>query len=289
MISNACCIYESNGFRLLADPWLTDGAFEGSWFHDPPLKAKPEDFLDVDALYISHIHPDHADPETLKHFRRDIPIVTLADQNSFCAKHLSRMGFTDVFAMQDGTRTEIGPFDVKMFGPFTRHPFHGDDCEVGNIVDSAIWISDGRCSVLNTNDNTPSIAAARALQGKYGSPTVAQLQFNSAGPYPACFINLSREEKLAEHHRLIERQLEHSAMVGAVLGAQLVQPFAGAYRLGMGYEHMNEYLGTTSAEYAAEFFRGRGLRASALVEGATLDVAALARGEGESLASAGAV
>lgn len=273
-ITNACCIYEAVGFRLLADPWLVPGAF-GTWVHDPPITTKPEDVLDVDALYISHIHPDHCDAETLKHFRRDIPIITLKDNLSLCAKHLAKLGFTNVVALADREQRGIGPFRVTMFGPFTKHPFHADDCEIGNVVDSALRVEHDGYSVLNCNDNAMSLEAAFEFRREYGSPTVAQLNYNSAGPYPACFRNLSNDEKLAESNRLIERHLDHMMQVADALRADYVMPFAGAYKLGFGYEHLNPYLGTVSAEYAAQRLRLKGFDVVELKENEVADLGKL--------------
>ena len=61
-IGNACGIFHgSKGTKVLCDPWIVDGVFEGSWFHYPPLKTKISDLQNVDAIYLSHIHPDHFD------------------------------------------------------------------------------------------------------------------------------------------------------------------------------------------------------------------------------------
>ncbi len=273
-ISNACCIYQSgdstNSFRLLADPWLVPGAF-GSWTHNPPITTKPEDLLDVDALYISHIHPDHCDPETLKHFRRDIPIYTLKDRLSLCAKHLAKMGFTDIIAMADreslGPDPNTGPFKLTMFGPFTKHPFH--DCEIGNVVDSALLIEHEGRTVLNANDNTPSLAAAEWLGREYGPIHLAQLNYNSAGPYPACFINLAPHERILEGERMGRRHLEHAAAVAKAMQAERVQPFAGAYKLMGQYEHLNKHLGLSSAKWAESILKGKGLDVVTFAEGET--------------------
>src|SRR4051812_11015456 len=114
-IANACCIYEENGYRLLTDPWLTDGAFEGSWFHYPPLKTKAEDLLEVDALYISHLHPDHFDETVLSQFRKDIPIVVLDHTYPFLVRNLERLGFTNLIKFTDGQTQGLGPFQLTIY------------------------------------------------------------------------------------------------------------------------------------------------------------------------------
>lgn len=271
--TNACAVYEHKGFRLLADPWLVPGAF-GSWVHDPPIRTKPEDLVDVDALYISHVHPDHLCEKTLEAFRRDIPIVTLKDRLSICAKKLGRMGFTRVLALEDKEAARIcfadPNYELTVFGPFTKHPFH--DCEIGNVVDSALLILAGGGSILNTNDNTPSLEAAEMLRRDYGPFDVVQLNWNNAGPYPAVFTNLSHEEKLAEADRCLQRNLAHMAAVAKVLGATYTMPFAGTYKLGYGLEYLNDYLGTCSARKACDYLEEQGIRSLYLEEGQSLDL-----------------
>lgn len=267
-ITNAAAIYEHAGFRLLSDPWLTEPAF-GSWVHDPPLKTKPEDVLDVDALYISHLHQDHCDPETLKHFRRDIPIVCLKDR--FTPRHLERMGFTDICALPDGVSMSLmdtpGDFDVRILGPFAKHPHF--ECEIGNVIDSALLIEAGGVRVLNTNDNTPTVEKARWLRETYGPFDVVQLNFNNAGPFPACFPQLDRKVEAAH---CIQRNLLHMAALARELDAKWTMPFAGAYRLSYGREHLNEFLGTTSAEHACEHLAAAGIKPLLLKEGECLDL-----------------
>ena len=267
---NACCLYESESFRLLTDPWLSESCFENAWIHVNPLKTKPQDLLDVDALYISHLHQDHLDPETLKYFRRDIPIVTLKDKFSLCARQLEKLGFSNVIAIPDKGVLHIGPFDITFFAPFRQHPFL--NCQVGNVVDSAVIVEAGGVKVLNANDNTPDIDSARWLGETYGPFDVAQINFNNASEYPCCFMNLSYGEKLAESRKCIARNLAHMAEVGRLVKAKQVMPFAGSFKLSEKWEHMNEYLGATTDKKAVAYLQEQGLRAFTLAEGESIHV-----------------
>ena len=50
-ISNACCIVISNsGTKILTDPWIVDGVFEGSWCHFHKLKTTIKDLQNIDAI-----------------------------------------------------------------------------------------------------------------------------------------------------------------------------------------------------------------------------------------------
>jgi len=57
-------VRSDGGTQILCDLWLTNGAYIGSWHHWPRLEG--DEFESVpakqwDAVYISHLHPDHFD------------------------------------------------------------------------------------------------------------------------------------------------------------------------------------------------------------------------------------
>ena len=70
----------SDNFKLLCDPWLRDGEYYGAWSHYPPydLDKNLDEINSYDAIYISHIHPDHCSEKTLSMISKDIPIYILA-------------------------------------------------------------------------------------------------------------------------------------------------------------------------------------------------------------------
>lgn len=239
-IDNACCVYERDNFRLLADPWLTNGAFEGSWYHQVGAVRPHADLFTVDALYISHLHPDHYDPETLKKFRKDIPVVVLDHGANFLHRKLEELGFNNLVKVRDGARAVVGPFLITMYAPFVKHPF--EESVLGNLLDSAIVIDDGVHVVLNANDNTPDENAARSLREEHGPFDLAQLKYALAGPYPSCFLDIPHFEKLQEKERLLKRLKEKMDSVAMFLDADAVQSFAGSYCLAGTLARKNEYL-----------------------------------------------
>lgn len=271
--ANACAVLEQDGFRLLSDPWLTDGVFEGSWCHFPPLKTRPAELAGADAVYISHLHEDHFDHEVLKTFRRDMPIVLFDDQaGNFLTRLVKAMGFNNLIRLKDHESSRLGPFELTMFGPFDKHPFH--ESEIGNLVDSALLArGDGR-SVFNFNDNTPSFGIGRELRERYGRWTVAQINYNAAGPYPSCFDNMSREQKLAAHRRVLDRNLNHMTGLCRIFEPDWLMPFAGAYVVAGKQWRKNEYLGTTTWDEAAAFARATlpGQRTLVMNEGLVFDL-----------------
>ncbi len=245
-IYNACAIYESQGVKLLSDPWLNDGAFEGSWAAYPPLKTKPEDILNCDYLFISHLHPDHYDEETLRHFSKKIPIVIYENAKGFnyLKNKLMALGFENFISLKHGETYVLPPFKLTAYGPFAKHIFH--ESQLGSFIDSALVIEADGEVVGNFNDNTPSLDAAKLLRKKHGPFRLAQLKDSLAGPYPSCFPQLTDYEKEQECLRLVNRQMDHVLKIASALDAKYFQPFASQYRLQGKYSYKNAYLGVAN-------------------------------------------
>lgn len=254
-IANAGGIFHSkNGKKILCDPWIIDGVFEGSWCHYPPLTTSIADLQDVDAIYVSHLHPDHYD-ERHFNFRADIPIFALDHGPGFLIKILQRDGFNNIIRIKDGETAEFEDFKVTLFAPFTKHNFH--DAAIGNLIDSALVLESGGCTVLNANDNTPTPETCQQLVERFEHFDLAMINYNSAGPYPACFNNLSDTEKASEHDRLLARNFAYMQSLVETLNPTTVLPFAGAYVLGGSLHHKNPYLGTTTWDECATFLRAK--------------------------------
>src|SRR5579864_2275905 len=67
--SNSFITVEANGAKLVCDPWVGT-ANHGGW-HSYPEYSQQElatAFEGANAIYISHLHSDHFDPDTLKRF-----------------------------------------------------------------------------------------------------------------------------------------------------------------------------------------------------------------------------
>jgi len=109
----ACTLIEAGGKKILTDPWLTEGAFLGSWFHTHLLAdagVTPESVAarGVDYLFISHEHQDHFDAKTLKHFPLDTPILICRFATPKFRLHLESLGFTKISEHNSGEKIELG-------------------------------------------------------------------------------------------------------------------------------------------------------------------------------------
>jgi UDP-MurNAc hydroxylase len=77
ILGHACMLVESNGRRLLIDPWLIGSCYWRSWWHFPKAVDLTPDLFDVDAIYITHGHFDHFHYPSLRKFNRSVQIVII--------------------------------------------------------------------------------------------------------------------------------------------------------------------------------------------------------------------
>jgi UDP-MurNAc hydroxylase len=251
-IANACAVFESNsGTKIITDPWLNDGVFNGSWCHFHQLSTKWEDIQDVDAVYVSHVHPDHYD-DRFFNFRKDMPIIVLDHGFNFLHKNLERNGYTNLIKIKDGETKSFKDFECTLFAPFAGNNYFEENTKVGNLIDSAIIFKADNQIAFNANDNTPDQKSCSMLRDKFGKFDLSMLNYNAAGPYPSCFDNLSEEEKIEEHHNNLERNISYLHENLKILESKYYLPFAGAYVIGGNRSFKNKYLGTTTWDDCAK-------------------------------------
>jgi len=108
----ACTLIEAGGRKILTDPWLTEGAYQGTWFHTHLLAdagVRPETFpKDFDYLFLSHEHQDHLDAQTLKHFPRTTPVLICQFRTPKFRLHVEDLGFTDIRELASGEKLDLG-------------------------------------------------------------------------------------------------------------------------------------------------------------------------------------
>ncbi len=250
-IGNAAGIFEgSKGTKILCDPWIEDGVFDGAWYHYPPLETKISDIQKVDAIYVSHIHPDHYDEKNFK-FDKDIPIIVLNAGPNFLKKNLINNGYKNIIDIKNDQSIEFNEFKITLFKPFTKHLY--EESLIGNLIDSTLVLEDDSITAINFNDNTPDKKACKYLKEKFKQINFVLLNYNAAGPYPSCFENLTEEERKIESNNILKRNFNHLCEIIPILEAKSVLPFAGSYIIGGKNYYKNEYLGTTTWDECCEY------------------------------------
>lgn len=218
-LGHAAILVEAGGKRILMDPWLTDPSYNGTWWHFPPLELGVRDLPRIDYLFVSHEHPDHFDPPTLRQLDKSAHVLLANFKNKRLRDQMVGMGFRTITELpfEEPYACGDGGLAIRLIGP--DRPWD----------DSAILLTDGTTTVMNVNDCHLDEATLTRL-GATHRIDLAFLTFTGASQYPGCFdfpIASKIERALYSKHSHLEEFVHWAQM----LRARRAVPAAGNHAL----------------------------------------------------------
>ena len=174
----ACTFIEIAGKKILTDPWLTEGAYLGTWFHTHLLAdagVTPERFpKDIDYLFLSHEHQDHVDPASLKHLPSNIPVLICKFVTPRFRGYLEGLGLRNILEVPSGQKLDLSDgvnITILRTAEYTN--------------DSALLVEGDGCRLLNETDCKLSYVDLERL-GQQGID-IGFFMFSGANWYPMMF------------------------------------------------------------------------------------------------------
>jgi hypothetical protein len=142
-VNHAAFVLETGPVQLLSDPWLFGSAFADSWDLLAPTRLETLDFGAITHIWVSHEHPDHFSPPSLRSIpeedRQHIVLMTQRTRDRRVAAYCETLGFGDVVELPSGTWLDLAP-DVEIM------------CQPVKLDDSWLAVRAGDRTVLNLND-----------------------------------------------------------------------------------------------------------------------------------------
>jgi hypothetical protein len=142
-VNHACFVLEADGVRLMADPWFEGTAFNNGWSLVADTRFPYEDFAEITHIWISHQHPDHLNPGTLKKIapahRKHITVFFHNTKDKRVLKYLRSFGFKEFHELPTSMWVALTPNFKLLCGRV------GDD-------DSWLAMKTGKLTYLNLND-----------------------------------------------------------------------------------------------------------------------------------------
>lgn len=253
-INSATVIIESNG-RILCDPWLTDSAYYGAWVHYPPFTPNLDDLNNVDAIYVSHIHPDHM--KGIELLNKAIPVYIHKYASPFLRRNLERHGFHYINEIENGDTVEIKDIKLTIYAADDCNPELCQrvfGCSMGGQltgslqIDSlALFEADKR--ILNTNDCPYELC--KDVLKKIGEIDLLMHGYSSAGPYPQCF-NVDQEK---EREVIKNKRLTMGKKFIETVKPKYSMPFAGLYWLAGRNHYLNKWRAVPTLKEAKDFYK----------------------------------
>lgn len=229
-IYSACVVIETEDTKILCDPWITQGIYDGSWFHFPPLKDDPIKIIgQVDYIYISHMQPDHYDSQFLRSYLKTYPNTKIIIGNTI--PYFKQRMTLDGFSPLTVNELKIGNTKLLIV-PNNGHKIF----EIGTAL---AVVHDG-LSVININDNPfDQKQVDTLLDFCNNNCTLALLQYVGTGSYPQTYIFNSDQELKNAGENKKQQFLNLFKQYFEALKPQRAMPFAGKYILGGTLSQLN--------------------------------------------------
>jgi len=242
--NSACVTISTSNINILCDPWLTPYCYYGTWGRKPSSLDPFETLVDIDYIFISHIHPDHYCPESLNKIfaaygPKPILVTDWGNSNNILLNKLRADGFSD--NLQVFNDITIGSTRLISYPNLT-------DSAVN--IDTFLIVHDTKYkySVINFNDCSPSDSTLSFTQDftlSHPGLVLLCLGYAGAGPYPQNYYSPTlnanilatkaqeKKESFFQRYRTISSKFPDSYRI----------PFAGKYDLVGPLSLLNQYRG----------------------------------------------
>lgn len=240
-IYSACIITSTPDITILHDPWFTDGVYDGSWFQFPKIDDPIGSIGDVDAIYISHIHPDHYDSKFIKEYFRafgEKQLLIAEHQPNYLYGKMRGDGFSPTIVK---TPLIIGSTSIEILPHKTGSNSDIDSAIIIKYLDSN---SKTHC-IVNANDIIFDEMTTDLLKKTAGEIDVLFCGYTGAGPYPQTYFDLDARELTEEAQKKKVSFFERYNRLTRAMRAKVNVPFAGKYILGGKLAEKNSFRGVS--------------------------------------------
>ena len=208
-LNNATTLFQGDNCSVIVDPWIVGDLYEDSW--SPVVEMADLGFLkSVDHVIISHIHEDHWDIETIKHFRSDTTFhIPTMKVNNVIERGLTENGYKHVEFHELGERANLSDeFSFRFIAPLNAFGQELGRYDEGYETD-ATHIDTGIILIYRPEDRHHLLLCDNS---PYDTEMLADIveeeietlwyPFNSyAQDYPLCYENFTFDER----HRAARR------------------------------------------------------------------------------------
>ncbi len=141
ILSHAGMLIQNQAATLVCDPWIIGSCYWRSWWNFPPPDPILVNSLEPDYIYLTHIHWDHFQGDSLRKLGKHKTIIVPKGNYSRIKDDLNDMGFKNIIELAHGERFDI----AKNFSIYSY--------QFGVFLDSAILIEIDGITILNLNDS----------------------------------------------------------------------------------------------------------------------------------------
>lgn len=228
----AMAVIEGLGVRILTDPWTDGVIYMGCWEREHHLKDPVVSIGPCSHIYISHLHPDHFCPFSLKKYLNAYPTTTVWIGNH--CRHLTRMLTAEKIPHLVANRLSGPGWDAHIIA---------NTISEGAEIDTALVVTDSDSAVIDCNDCQPDPVQAQSINTfTKGKHVTALLPYTGAGPWPQCF-EMTNIEKWQAAEEKKDKFIRQFTTWKELLHADVAVPFSAGYKLRGPLAELNKYRG----------------------------------------------
>jgi len=221
VLSHACLLLEYGSKKILFDPWLVGPTYYGSWFLEPDIGIEPTK-LNVDAIVITHPHPDHFQLETLNLMDKSTPIYFPGFPSRIIENGLLNIGWKNVNVVPWECEFEVSQDIFLQF-----------------IQPRSLWEDSAtllRVAKEKTIFTWLNMVDAGSVIDEYLIPELDLLSSafdQGASSYPLTWTQISEKNQVAILEEQRNKTVINLPTKSRQLRARHFLPFAGHWRLGL--------------------------------------------------------
>jgi hypothetical protein len=201
IINNGTVLFNN---EFIMDPWIYGNLYNNAWSPLSKLGYKKKNLKKIKFCFISHLHPDHWDMETIKQFPKDvtfyIPNLTF---NKVIQRGLNKNGFKKIKYINYGVFHKISKnYEIAVVPPLNSEALETDiidkkdDDSVAIDTGLIVKLTKSKKTNLILFDNSPY--DIKIYKKYFNKVKINNLFFNynnMAQDYPLKYNNLSISEK----------------------------------------------------------------------------------------------
>ena len=234
-LTNAFVSIVEGDTKIVCDPWITNGIYDGSWHIEPPLQTHEQTLVEATLVLITHIHADHFDVAALELTTCPIFIPDVYPNRNVVARKLSETTQKRVAFISTSVPSTLSQVTIEFIPPMNRYGHQIDhyteeDVEL-TAIDTGILVSNGSKKVCLLADNFPyHPTSAGASLERMKNCSVLMFPYNAcADDYPVCYDNFSLEEKQARALKRNDARARFLVDAFTILQPRTIVPYSSDF------------------------------------------------------------
>jgi UDP-MurNAc hydroxylase len=211
ILSHAGMLVESEGVKLIIDPWIIGSCYWRSWWNYPKAVAIAPRVTGLDYIYLTHMHWDHFHGPSLRKLPKSATVLIPLVPSARMREDVSGFGFKTVVELPHGKPVSLSPrLRIVSY-------------QYGLSLDSLLVISDGEATLINMNDCKIKGWPLHHILRRHPNVDFLFRSHSSASAYPHC---VETEDPAELRYRTNEDYMREFVAAASLVRPRYAVPFA---------------------------------------------------------------